>query len=57
MRYYRDVVRTASATAQNEVDEVRWAPLEEARTLLTHEHDPKLLDRLLDSDSPSERES
>ena len=56
VRYYR-MAGTGDAHAQNEVDEVRWAPLEEARTLLTHERDRKLLDRLLDSDSPSERES
>ena len=56
VRYYR-MAGTGDAHAQNEVDEVRWAPVEEARTLLTHERDRKLLDRLLDSDSPSERES
>ena len=56
VRYYR-MAGTGDAHAQNEVDEVRWAPVEEARTLLTHERDRKLLEKLLDSDSPSERES
>jgi 8-oxo-dGTP diphosphatase len=56
VRYYR-MEAAGEAHAQNEVDEVRWAPLEEARTLLTHERDRKLLDRLLDSDSRSEPES
>jgi 8-oxo-dGTP diphosphatase len=56
VRYYR-MEAAGEPHAQNEVDEVRWAPLEEARTLLTHERDRKLLDRLLDSDSRSEPES
>jgi 8-oxo-dGTP diphosphatase len=30
--------------AMNEVDEVRWAPLAEARELLSQEHDRRLLD-------------
>ena len=34
------------ARAQNEVDEVRWVPLEEAAALLTYERDVELLSRL-----------
>jgi predicted NUDIX family NTP pyrophosphohydrolase len=34
------------ARAQNEVDDVRWVPLAEARELLTHPRDRALLDRL-----------
>jgi len=32
------------ARPQNEVDEVRWAPVTEARELLSQEHDRRLLD-------------
>jgi len=32
--------------AQNEVDEVRWVPLDEAREVLSHDRDRVLLDRL-----------
>jgi predicted NUDIX family NTP pyrophosphohydrolase len=32
------------ARAQNEVDEIRWVPLDEARALLTYEYDRALLD-------------
>ena len=28
----------------NEVDDARWVPLQEAPTLLTYEHDRRLLD-------------
>jgi 8-oxo-dGTP diphosphatase len=31
---------------RNEVDEVRWVPLDEARELLTHDRDRQLLERL-----------
>jgi 8-oxo-dGTP diphosphatase len=34
------------ARPQNEIDEVRWAPIAEARELLTQEHDRRLLDVL-----------
>ena len=34
------------ALAQNEVDEVRWVPLADARELLTHDRDRQLLERL-----------
>jgi 8-oxo-dGTP diphosphatase len=34
------------AHAQNEVDDVRWVPLAEARALLTHDRDRELLERL-----------
>jgi 8-oxo-dGTP diphosphatase len=56
VRYYR-MTSDGEAFAQNEVDEVRWAPFEEARALLTHDRDRRLFDRLLDSDSRSEPES
>jgi 8-oxo-dGTP diphosphatase len=45
VRYYR-MSCEGDARARNEVDEVRWAPLNEARELLTHERDRELLDRL-----------
>jgi hypothetical protein len=32
--------------AQNEVDEVRWVALDDARDLLTHDRDRRLLERL-----------
>ena len=34
------------ARAQNEVDEVRWLPLDDARSVLSHERDRALLDSL-----------
>jgi 8-oxo-dGTP pyrophosphatase MutT (NUDIX family) len=34
------------AHAQNEVDEVRWVPLDDARAFLTHDRDRELLERL-----------
>ena len=45
VRYF---LMTASGEpeARNEIDEVRWVPLDEARTLLTHERDRALLDSL-----------
>jgi len=45
VRYYR-MSADGEPRAQNEVDELRWAPLEEARGLLTYERDRRLLDRL-----------
>ena len=33
-------------TAQNEVDEVRWVPLDEAGGLLSYDHDAELLNAL-----------
>jgi 8-oxo-dGTP pyrophosphatase MutT (NUDIX family) len=45
VRYFR-MSSAGEAHAQNEVDEVRWVPLDEARALLTHERDRALLDRL-----------
>ena len=32
--------------AQNEIDEVRWVPLDEAASLLTYDYDRELLNRL-----------
>jgi 8-oxo-dGTP pyrophosphatase MutT (NUDIX family) len=48
VRYYR-MACDGEAAAQNEVDEVRWVSLDEARALLTHERDRQLLDRVSDT--------
>jgi 8-oxo-dGTP pyrophosphatase MutT (NUDIX family) len=53
VRYYR-MTGDGEAFAQNEVDEVRWAPLDEARALLTHERDSRLLVAMLDTVSDTE---
>ena len=53
VRYYR-MAGMGDARAQNEVDEVRWAPVEEARTLLTHERDRKLLEKVSDTGTVSD---
>jgi 8-oxo-dGTP diphosphatase len=45
VRYYR-MTADGEPRAQNEVDEVRWVPLTEARELLTHPRDRALLERL-----------
>jgi 8-oxo-dGTP diphosphatase len=45
VRYYR-MECDGEAVAQNEVDEVRWVPLAEARELLSHDRDRTLLDAL-----------
>jgi 8-oxo-dGTP diphosphatase len=45
VRYFR-MSCLGEAGPQNEVDEVRWLSLAEARELLTHERDRSLLDRL-----------
>ena len=45
VRYFR-MSCAGEAQAQNEVDEVRWLPLDEARELLTNHRDRALLDRL-----------
>ena len=50
VRYYR-MRSDGEARAQNEVDEVRWVTLAEARELLTHPRDRALLDSLV-SDTP-----
>ena len=43
VRYFA-MTAAGEAHPQNEVDEVRWAPLAEARELLSQEHDRRLLD-------------
>ena len=43
VRYYR-LTATGEAQAQNEVDEVRWVPLDEARELLSYDRDRQLLE-------------
>ena len=45
VRYYR-MACDGHARAQNEVDEVRWVPLDEAGALLSYERDVELLSRL-----------
>jgi 8-oxo-dGTP diphosphatase len=45
VRYFR-MTADGEAQAQNEIDEVRWLPFEEARRLLTYERDRQLLDRI-----------
>jgi 8-oxo-dGTP diphosphatase len=45
VRYYC-MTCEGEAGAQNEVDEVRWVPLVEARELLSHDRDRRLLDAL-----------
>jgi 8-oxo-dGTP diphosphatase len=42
VRYFR-MTCGGEARAQNEVDEVRWVSLDEARTLLSYEYDRALL--------------
>ena len=53
VRYYR-MTSEGEAFAQNEVDEVQWAPFEEARALLTHDRDRKLLDKVSDTGAVSD---
>ena len=48
VRYYR-MASGGDARPQNEVDDVRWVLLEDARELLTHEHDRDLLRKVLDT--------
>jgi 8-oxo-dGTP diphosphatase len=45
VRYYR-MTCDGEPHAQNEVDEVRWVALDDARDLLTHDRDRRLLERL-----------
>jgi 8-oxo-dGTP diphosphatase len=45
VRYFR-MSGGGEPVAQNEVDEVRWAPLDEAPALLSYERDRVLLSRL-----------
>jgi len=45
VRYYR-MACDGDPRAQNEVDEVRWVPHDDARELLTHDRDRQLLERL-----------
>jgi 8-oxo-dGTP pyrophosphatase MutT (NUDIX family) len=43
VRYFR-MTSDGEARAKNEIDAVRWLPLEEARRLLTYDRDRQLLD-------------
>ncbi|MFZ1880625.1 MAG: NUDIX hydrolase [Gaiellaceae bacterium] len=45
VRYFR-MMCDGEARGQNEIDEVRWLSLEEARRLLTYDRDRVLLDRI-----------
>ena len=45
VRYYR-MAADAQPRAQNEVDTVRWASLDEAERLLTYDYDRELVNRL-----------
>jgi 8-oxo-dGTP pyrophosphatase MutT (NUDIX family) len=45
VRYFR-MTCDEEARARNEIDEIRWATPDEARTLLTYEYDRTLLDTL-----------
>jgi 8-oxo-dGTP diphosphatase len=45
VRWFR-MTADGEARAQNEVDEVRWVPLDDAAELLTYERDVELLSRL-----------
>jgi 8-oxo-dGTP pyrophosphatase MutT (NUDIX family) len=45
VRWFRMTV-DGEARAQNEVDEVRWVPVDDAAELLTYERDVELLSRL-----------
>ena len=45
VRYYR-MTCAGDARAQNEVDDLRWVPLDEAAALLSLQHDRDLLSRL-----------
>ena len=42
VRYFQ-MTCSGQARAQNEIDEVRWVPLDEAPTLLSYEYDRDLL--------------
>ncbi len=53
VRYFR-MTSDGEAFAQNEVDEVRWASFEEARALLTHDRDRKLLEKVSDTGTVSD---
>jgi 8-oxo-dGTP pyrophosphatase MutT (NUDIX family) len=53
VRYYR-MTSDGEASAQNEVDEVRWASFEEAPALLTHDRDRTLLEKVSDTGTVSD---
>jgi 8-oxo-dGTP diphosphatase len=46
VRYF-SMTCDGEARPQNEIDEVCWAPIAEARELLTEEHDRQLLDAVI----------
>ena len=46
VRYFAMSPRTGSFEPNDEVDDVRWLPIDEARALLSYERDRDILDRL-----------
>ena len=44
VRYWEMTPTEGTLGPANEIDDVRWVPLEEARMLLTYEHDRRLLE-------------
>jgi 8-oxo-dGTP diphosphatase len=46
VRYWRMLAGAGTFEPGDEVDEVRWLPVDEARRLLTYDHDRVLLDAL-----------
>ena len=47
VRYWAMQAENGAFTPNREVDEMRWLTLDEARKLLTHAHDEKVLDRFV----------
>jgi 8-oxo-dGTP pyrophosphatase MutT (NUDIX family) len=50
VRYWAMRPLAGGAVPSREVDELRWAPLEEAATLLTHDHDGEVLRAFAESE-------
>lgn len=46
VRYYRMRPLSSTFAPHDEVDEIRWLPLGQARALLSYEHDRRLIDEL-----------
>ncbi|WP_370066653.1 NUDIX hydrolase [Streptacidiphilus sp. MAP5-3] len=49
VRYWSATRLTGRFTPNREVDQLRWLPVEEARALLSYEHDRGLVDALLEA--------
>lgn len=54
VRYFAMSPQAGAFVPNAEVDDVRWLPIDEARTLLSYEHDQAILD-LLEDERPSRR--